>query len=276
MEVTFSIPDHISAEDAQAIIASFMAAQSARDTEQVEDVPTTDVEVESIPDDEDDEQVEQADEPTEERSYSSSPGMSGDIPTVVMSVVAREGGFYGDMSVIRLEAEAEGMRGQLTEYAEAAYAASLDPDRKRPPRAEPELVDAAVKYVVRKMHNDTRAWITDEGPDGYNPGWGGTLDDRRNLADTEHDHIGFTISENRKRLPYTMAHNSMHQTAWGLIELIKNEFGAEFTKAQVRTSVKRLTDSGFIIESGTCGKSARYRIADVNQFKFATGTDTDA
>lgn len=272
MEVTFSIPDHISAEDAQAIIASFMAAQRARDTEQTEDVPTTDAEVETIPDDEDDEQVEQADEPTEERSYSSSPGMSGDIPTVVMSVVAREGGFYGDMGVIRLAAEADTMRKELTDYAVAAHEASLDPDRKRPPRAEPELVDTALKYVVRKMHHDTRAYLTDEGPDGYNPGWG-TTEDRRNLSDAEHLHIGFTISENPKRLPYTMAHNSKHQTAWGLIELIKNEFSAEFTKAQVRASVKRLTDSGFLIEEGTCGKSARYALADRTAYLFTTTTD---
>lgn len=272
MDVTLSIPDHISAEDAQAVIAAFMAAQAAATQAQAaatqeEETPATDEQVTSIDvilDDEDDDDEDDA-TPEPERSYVSVPS-AGAIPSVTMSVGTHEGGIYGDVAALRMAEQANALRDRMREYAEAATAAAQDPDRKRPPRAEPSLVDAAVRYVIGKKHLETATYMLDTSEGGYGSGY---IDDsaRISRSNEEQEHIGFVISSaGRRRTPSSITGNHRGHNAWGITDLITNEFLTEFTKAQVRASVKRLTDSGFLTEDGTCGKSARYRLTDISEY----------
>jgi hypothetical protein len=273
MDVTLSIPDHISAEDAQAVIAAFMAAQAAvtqaqaaatpDQAEDTDDVTSVDV---ILDDDED----EQDTTPEPDRSYVSVPS-AGDIPSVTMSVGTYEGGIYGDVAAIRMAEEVGTLRVRMEEYRVAAMEAAQDPDRKRPPRAEPSLVDAVVRHVIGKMHLETATYMLDTSEGGYGSGYS---DDsaRISRSNEEQEHIGFVISSpGRRRTPHSFSHNHKYNNAWGLIDLITNEFQTEFTKAQVRASVKRLTDSGFLTEDGTCGKSARYRLSDISAYVKPTG-----
>lgn len=268
MDVTLTIPDHISAEDAQAVIAAFMAAQAAvtqaqaaatpDQAEDTDDVTSVDV---TLDDDED----EQDTTPEPDRSYVSVPS-AGDIPSVTMSVGTCEGGIYGDVAAIRMAEQADALRDRMREYAEAAAVAAQDPDRKRPPRAEPSLVDAAVRFVITKMHLDTKAYMMDDSEDGYQH-YESSEGARKARANEEQEHIGFVISSpGRRRTPHSYGHNSRYNTAWGIVDRITHEFLTEFTKAQVRASVKRLTDSGFLTEDGMCGKSARYRLSDISAY----------
>lgn len=277
MEITLNIPTHISPEDAQAVIAAFMAAQAASQQNDASPEHTGDTHVDDEHEHDAGSDVAVACEPEEqddgvaheqERSYSSVPSDAGAIPLVVMTVGAQEGGLYGDISSIRLLEEADRMKDSLREYAEAALAAAADPDRKRPPRAEPELVDAAVKYVVRETHNNARTWIMDDSENGFAPEWAVTLEDRQRRSDDEQEHICFVISETPRRTPGVLHNHRRGSTAWGFIELISRRFGAVFTKAQVRASVKRLIAEDFIREGGMCGKSAYYMLTDRSAYKF--------
>jgi len=286
-EVTFSIPDHISQEDAQAVISAFMAAQQANSAAPVQEQqqPTADtvivgggevvsdhgpiVIVSGTDDDsspvphEDDEQTEQPDE----RSYSSVPSTMGSIPLVAMAVGKSEGGILGSLAAAREAEEHSALATRLTEYGNTAREAAADPDRKRPPRAEPALVDSAVKSVMTFMHARTRRYIMGEGDNGGEPerygGEGSSLTplDRVRTNNVEQSCISFTIRESSRYQPYSMLHNS-GGTAWGIIGLILKEYGVELTPAQVRSSVGRLADSGFIFENGTCGKQNRYTLCD--------------
>lgn len=269
MDVTLTIPDHISAEDAQAVIAAFMAAQAAvtqaqaaatpDQAEDTDDVTSVDV---TLDDDED----EQDTTPEPDRSYVSVPS-AGDIPSVTMSVGTCEGGIYGDVAAIRMAEQADALRDRMREYAEAATVAAQDPDRKRPPRAEPSLVDAAVRYVIGKMHLETMTYMLDESENGFNHGGWANRSDRIARSNEEQEHIGFVISSaGRRRTPSSLTNNHRGHNAWGITDRITSEFLTEFTKAQVRASVKRLTDSGFLTEDGTCGKSARYRLSDISAY----------
>jgi hypothetical protein len=302
--ITFDIPEHVSEDDAKAIIASFMAAQNAHEGNNnppasadlpgpgevvsqhgpitiVSDAPTDGaiaqdaVVPETVVAHEDDEQDNAVDD---QRSYASTPG-DGAIPTVEMLIQAREGGLLGSMAAQREAQERDAIAENITAYGDAAREAADDPDRKRPPRAEPDLVDAAVKMVVRLMHARTRRYIMGEGDNGgmdeqWNPDAEYEIGERERVSDNEQAEIGFTISNVRKWIPYTMCHNYRH-TGWGIIELIEKEYNATFTKAQVRSSIKRLTESGFLTESGMCGKSSRYRLTDVSEYLF-TKQDDDA
>lgn len=302
--ITFDIPEHVSEDDAKAIIASFMAAQKAHEGDNnppaSADLPgpgevvsshgpitivrdesdsvTTEQETVVVPEPvvayEDDEQGSQ----DEQRSYASTPS-GGAIPTVEMLIAAREGGLLGSMAAQREAQERDVLAGAITAYGAAARAAADDPDRKRPPRAEPDLVDASVKMVIHLMHARTRRYIMGEGDNGgmdeqWNPNAEYGFGERENVSDNEQAAIGFTISNVRKWTPYSMTHNYQH-TGWGLIELIEKEYNATFTKAQVRASIKRLTESGFLTESGSCGKSSRYRLTDTSEYLF-TKQDDDA
>lgn len=260
MDVTLTIPDHISAEDAQAVIAAFMAAQAA--ATQAQSQAESEPEAAPAP-------PEQADEqdttPEPDRSYVSVPS-DGAIPSVTMSVGTCEGGIYGDVASLRMAEEADALRDRMREYAEAAAVAAQDPDRKRPPRAEPSLVDAAVRFVITKMHLDTKAYMTGDSEDGYQH-YDSSEEARRARANEEQEHIGFVISSpGRRRTPHSYSHNMRNNNAWGIVDRITHEFLTEFTKAQVRASVKRLTDSGFLVEDGMCGKSARYRLSDISAY----------
>jgi len=285
-EVTFSIPDHISQEDAQAVISAFMAAQQANSAAPVQEQqqPTADTvivgggEVVSehgpiviVPDTDDvvivsgtdDEQTEQPDE----RSYSSVPSTMGSIPLVAMAVGKSEGGILGSLAAAREAEEHSALATRLTEYGNTAREAAADPDRKRPPRAEPDLVDSAVKSVIEFMHGRTRRFIMGEGDNGGEPerygGEGSSLTpiERVQTNNVEQAYIAFTIRASNRYQPYSMLANS-GGTAWGIIGLILKEYGVELTPAQVRSSVGRLADSGFIFENGTCGKQNRYTLCD--------------
>jgi hypothetical protein len=282
--VTFDIPNGVSAKDAEAVVRAFLAAQNEP---QEQGATTAQSSVEYVDDTtepvvayEDDEQDEQDDAvPTsndEQRSYVSTPS-GGAIPTVNMLIEAREGGLLGSKAAEREAQERDSMAESIAAYGNAAREAADDPDRKRPPRAEPNLVDAAVKMVVRLMHARTRRYIMGEGDNGgmdeqWNPEAAYEPGDRERVSDNEQGAIGFTIANVRKWLPYTMCHNYAN-TGWGIVELIENEYNATFTKAQVRSSIKRLTDSGFLTEAGTCGKSARYRLTDTSEWLFTKQDD---
>ncbi len=284
--ITFDIPSGVSATDAEAVVRAFLAAQKESDEQ---GATTAQSSVEYAPAGpivavahEDDEQDEQDNAVTtsgdEQRSYASTPG-GGAIPTVSMLIQAREGGLLGSMAAQREAQERDAIAENITAYGDAAREAADDPDRKRPPRAEPDLVDAAVKMVVRLMHARTRRYIMGEGDNGgmdeqWNPDAEYEIGERERVSDNEQAEIGFTISNVRKWIPYTMCHNYRH-TGWGIIELIEKEYNATFTKAQVRSSIKRLTESGFLTESGMCGKSSRYRLTDVSEYLF-TKQDDDA
>ena len=284
--ITFDIPSGVSATDAEAVVRAFLAAQKESDEQ---GATTAQSSVEYAPAGpivavahEDDEQDEQDNAVTtsgdEQRSYASTPG-GGAIPTVSMLIQAREGGLLGSMAAQREAQERDAIAENITAYGDAAREAADDPDRKRPPRAEPDLVDAAVKMVVRLMHARTRRYIMGEGDNGgmdeqWNPDAEYEIGERERVSDNEQAEIGFTISNVRKWVPYSMCHNYRH-TGWGIIELIEKEYNATFTKAQVRSSIKRLTESGFLTESGMCGKSSRYRLTDVSEYLF-TKQDDDA
>lgn len=300
-EVTFSIPDHISQEDAQAVISAFMAAQQTSSAAPVQEqeqptadtvtvgggevvsdhgpiviVSGTDEDSAPVPyeDDEQDNAVTTADR--EERSYASTPS-GGAIPTVGMIVKAREGGLLGSMAVQREEQERSHIEESISAYGDAARAAANDPDRKRPPRVDPDLLDAAVRTVVRLQHERTRRYIVGEGDNGgmdhkWNPAAEYGFGERERVSDSEQALIGFTIANTRKWVPYSMCHNFRH-TGWGIIELIEHEYNATLTKAQVRSSLKRLTDSGFLTEDGSCGKSSRYRLTDISEYLYTKQND---
>jgi len=271
--VTFDIPDNVDPADAEAIVRSFLAAKKAADVEQETvaasavthaDEATTDEQ--SVPH-EDDEQTEQPDE----RSYSSVPSTMGSIPLVSMTVGAGEGGILGSLAAAR-EAEQHSELGTLLyDYSKAAREAAADPNRKRPPRAEPALVDSAVKSVMRLMHGRTKRYIMGEGDNGGEPemlgGAASSLSplERVRTNNVEQSYIAFTIREARRYQPYTMVNNN-RSTGWGLIGLILKEYGAELTAAQVRASLKRLVDSGFICHNGMCGKQTRYTLCDNSEW----------
>lgn len=278
--ITFDIPNGVSATDAEAVVRAFLAAKEAAEDKHpttvqssVDYVDDTTEPVVAYEDDEQDEQDEQDNAVTtsddERRPYVSMPS-GGAIPTVNMVIEAREGGILGSVSVLREAQERDALVESITAYGDAAREAAADPDRKRPPRAEPDLVDAAVKMVVRLMHARTRRYIMGEGDNGgmdeqWNPGVEYGIGERESYSDNEQENIGFTIANVRSRLPYSMCHNYQHN-GWGIIELIEKEYNASFTKAQVRASVKRLTESGFLTEAGMCGKSTRYRLTDVSEY----------
>ena len=284
--ITFDIPSGVSATDAEAVVRAFLAAQKESEEQgattaqsSVEYAPAGPIVAVAHEDDEQDEQdnavTTSADE---QRSYASTPG-DGAIPTVEMLIQAREGGLLGSMAAQREAQERDAIAENITAYGDAAREAADDPDRKRPPRAEPDLVDAAVRSVVRLMHARTRRYIMGEGDNGgmdeqWNPDAEYGIGERESVSDNEQGVIGFTISNVRKWVPYSMTHN-YQSYGWGIIELIEKEYNATFTKAQVRSSIKRLTDSGFLTESGSCGKSTRYRLTDVSAYLF-TKQDDDA
>jgi hypothetical protein len=284
--ITFDIPSGVSATDAEAVVRAFLAAQKESEEQ---GATTAQSSVEYAPAGpivpvahEDDEQDEQDNAVTtsgdEQRSYASTPS-GGAIPTVEMLIAAREGGLLGSMAAQREAQERDSIVDSITAYGNAAREAADDPDRKRPPRANPALVDAAVGMVVRLMHSRTRRYIMGEGDNGgmdeqWNPDAEYGIGERERVSDNEQAVIGFTISNVRKWVPYSMCHN-YRNTGWGIIELIEKEYGASFTKAQVRSSIKRLIESGFLTESGACGKSSRYRLTDVSEYLF-TKQDDDA
>lgn len=284
--ITFDIPSGVSATDAEAVVRAFLAAQKESEEQgattaqsSVEYAPAGPIVAVAHEDDEQDEQdnavTTSADE---QRSYASTPG-DGAIPTVEMLIQAREGGLLGSMAAQREAQERDAIAENITAYGDAAREAADDPDRKRPPRAEPNLVDAAVRSVVHLMHARTRRYIMGEGDNGgmdeqWNPEAEYGIGEREAVSDNEQAVIGFTISNVRKWVPYSMCHN-YRGYGWGIIELIEKEYNATFTKAQVRSSIKRLTDSGFLTESGSCGKSSRYRLTDVSEYLF-TKQDDDA
>lgn len=296
-EVTFSIPDHISQEDAQSVISAFMAAQQTSSAAPVEeqqqptadtvtvgggevvsehgpivivyDKPGTDDESPPVPyeDDEQNEQPDEQNEQPDERSYSSVPSTMGSIPLVSMTMGAVEGGILGSLAAAREAEEASALAALLTEYGNAAREAADDPDRKRPPRAEPSLVDSAVRSVIDLMHERTRRFIMGVGDNGGEPekfgGEGSSLTpiERVRTSNVEQGYIAFTIRRARRWEPYTKVNNN-GSTGWGIIPLILKEYGVEFTPAQVRASLGRLVDSGFIMTLGMCGKQTRYTLCD--------------
>jgi hypothetical protein len=283
--VTFDIPSGVSATDAEAVVRAFLAAQKESEEQgattaqsSVEYAPAGPIVAVAHEDDEQDEQDNAVTTPDDEYTFSWHQG-EGAIPTVEIRVQAREGGVLGSMAAQREAQERDAIAENVIEYGDAAREAADDPDRKRPPRAKPDLVDAAVRSVVRLMHARTRRYIMGEGDNGgmdeqWNPEAEYGIGEREAVSDNEQAVIGFTISNVRKWVPYSMTHN-YQSYGWGIIELIEKEYNATFTKAQVRSSIKRLTDSGFLTESGSCGKSTRYRLTDVSAYLF-TKQDDDA
>lgn len=280
MEVTFEIPDGVSVADAQAIIGAFEAARKAAEAaaeqpQQVAEAPEQEAEQEYVapytaPQEDDAPDPAPSDgEHDPDRSFSSVPNTGTDIPTVSMVVVAQEGGIYGDVSVLRMNEQANELQTTFDEYRVAADAAAQDPDRKRPPRIDPGLVDLAVQIVVRKKHSATRDYVYKTRTEA-----GHADAEARNLADSEQMYIGFTIENVRKYTPMHDAGN-YGTTGWGIVELIQSEFGVTLTRAQVRASVARLYESGFLHENGKCGKSTRYRLSDFTEFLYTKPSNDD-
>jgi len=268
--VTFDIPDGVDPADAEAIVRSFLAAKKAADVEQETVAASAVTHADEAATDEQSVPYED-DEQTDERSYSSVPSTMGSIPLVSMTVGAGEGGILGSLAAAREAEQHSELATLLYEYGKAAREAAADPNRKRPPRAEPSLVDSAVKSVIELMHGRTKRFIMGEGDNGGEPErFGGAASslsplERVRTSNVEQGYIAFTIRESRRYQPYAMAYNNGN-TGWGLTGLILKEYGVEFTSSQVRASLGRLVDSGFIRHDGMCGKQNRHVLTDHTEY----------
>lgn len=159
----------------------------------------------------------------------------GEINPARFEIHAVEGGRYGEVSVTPVDSDTD---TTVAPDPTAGVTASGQP-RQRARRADP---DAVAGHVFSTMESIITAEVKVTIP---KPG-----------ADT--GGIAWVIGEPR----YNATHDSRyrHYNSRSLMDDVLNFHNQAYTKAQLRSAIKRLITNGVIVESGKNSKATRYTL----------------